>query len=119
VPKFRPSITATSDICTETRAQPAGLVVFGASGDLTARKLLPSLAELLERDLLTERFYVIGCGRKKLSDDDFRKKAGQALTRAGGSGPKKTGALKSCSIWEAGYAVLSMTKAAMWSCLPK
>ena len=36
------------------------LVIFGASGDLTHRKLLPALFELYSRDLLPEKFQVIG-----------------------------------------------------------
>ncbi|GAG56507.1 unnamed protein product, partial [marine sediment metagenome] len=48
------------------------LVVFGASGDLTHRKLLVSIFQLFTQNLLDENFYLLGCGRKKLSDGDFR-----------------------------------------------
>lgn len=48
------------------------LVIFGASGDLTSRKLLPALAELYERGLLPERFAVLGASRTEYTDDTFR-----------------------------------------------
>ena len=53
-------------------AQPCTIVIFGASGDLTRRKLLPALYNLLVDGLLPENFAVLGLGRKDLSDDDFR-----------------------------------------------
>ncbi len=48
------------------------LVIFGASGDLTRRKLLPALSRLKKLDLLPERFAVLGIGRTKYSDASFR-----------------------------------------------
>lgn len=49
------------------------LVVFGASGDLAARKLMPALASLCEHDALPDHFTLIGVARTKWSDDDFHK----------------------------------------------
>jgi len=60
--------------CTERRATPFGLVIFGASGDLTTRKLIPALAGLCRRDLLDEEFFVLGCARTPMTDDAFREK---------------------------------------------
>jgi glucose-6-phosphate 1-dehydrogenase len=54
------------------------MVVFGASGDLTSRKLLPSLFKLHGRGL-TPDFRLIGAGRKKLSEEDFRRAAEVSL----------------------------------------
>lgn len=48
------------------------LVIFGASGDLTGRKLLPSLYELHVRGLLPERFCILGAARTDYSDDEYR-----------------------------------------------
>lgn len=48
------------------------LVIFGASGDLTGRKLLPSLFELYVRDLLPERFCILGASRTDYSDESYR-----------------------------------------------
>ena len=49
------------------------LIIFGASGDLTARKLLPSLFELHLKKLLPERFAILGAARTDFTDDEFRK----------------------------------------------
>ena len=59
-------------LCAETPGEPCGIVVFGASGDLTRRKLLSSLFSLYQRQLLSDKFYFIGCGRKELSDEEYR-----------------------------------------------
>jgi len=48
------------------------LVIFGASGDLTRRKLIPALAELLKLGLLPEHFAVLGIGRSKYDDSSYR-----------------------------------------------
>jgi len=55
------------------------LVIFGASGDLTKRKLIPALFDLHGQDLLPENFAVLGASRTELSDEDFRKKADEFL----------------------------------------
>jgi glucose-6-phosphate 1-dehydrogenase len=53
------------------RPEPCVLTIFGASGDLTRRKIFPSLYSLAYRDLLPEQFAVLGVARSRLSDDDF------------------------------------------------
>jgi glucose-6-phosphate 1-dehydrogenase len=50
------------------------LVIFGASGDLTYRKLVPAVFDLYKQDLLPEKFAIIGVSRTRLSDDKFREK---------------------------------------------
>jgi glucose-6-phosphate 1-dehydrogenase len=77
--EIRPQMNSEGVTCVETPAQPGAMVVFGASGDLTSRKLIPSLFELERRSLLSERFYLLGGGRKKLSDEKFRQIAQQAI----------------------------------------
>jgi glucose-6-phosphate 1-dehydrogenase len=54
------------------RAPPGVLVVFGASGDLTKRKLLPALGSLSRRRLLPHSFAVAGVARTPLDDEGFR-----------------------------------------------
>ena len=54
------------------RPEPLVLVIFGASGDLTNRKLLPALAQLAERELLPREFAIIGISRTKYSDEEFQ-----------------------------------------------
>ena len=50
------------------------LVIFGASGDLTYRKLIPAVYDLHKTNLLPDKFAVLGASRTKLSDDKFREK---------------------------------------------
>lgn len=50
------------------------LVIFGASGDLTERKLIPAIFNLSCRGFLPENFSVLGCSRTAFSDDQFREK---------------------------------------------
>ncbi len=59
-------------IDTTRRAPPGVLVVFGASGDLTSRKLLPALEQLSRRRLLPSAFAVIGVARTNLDDEGFQ-----------------------------------------------
>ncbi len=77
--KIQPSVTDRDTVCVEVAAPPNALVVFGASGDLTRRKLLVGLIQLFKRGLLGEQFYLLGVGRKKLSDEQFRQSAQQAI----------------------------------------
>ncbi|MCU7498881.1 MAG: glucose-6-phosphate dehydrogenase [Ignavibacteria bacterium] len=48
------------------------IVIFGASGDLTKRKLIPALYKLFEHSLLPERFAVLGVARTEMADKKFR-----------------------------------------------
>ncbi len=51
------------------------LIIFGASGDLTKRKLIPAIFDLFKQKLLPEKFAVLGASRSVLSDDEFRKRS--------------------------------------------
>jgi glucose-6-phosphate 1-dehydrogenase len=55
------------------------LVIFGASGDLTHRKLIPALFELHRKGRLPEGFLLLGAARSPASDDSFREQARQGL----------------------------------------
>ena len=73
----------------ELRAEPCVFVVFGATGDLMRRKLLPALFELSERKMSPGQGRILGVARDRtLTDDAFREWAHQALLDAGVS-PKK------------------------------
>lgn len=50
------------------------LVIFGASGDLTVRKLIPAILNLYKDGHLCKNFAILGTSRSNLTDDDFRKK---------------------------------------------
>ena len=51
---------------------PAAMVIFGASGDLTARKLVPALYHLFAKGRLPHEFRVVGVSRSPWSDERFR-----------------------------------------------
>jgi glucose-6-phosphate 1-dehydrogenase len=87
--EIRPTVAHKDIICAEIAAPPTAMVVFGASGDLTRRKLLVSLFEVFKRGLLNERFCVLGCGRKELSDEQFRQAAEQAIQEESGDASAK------------------------------
>ena len=59
---------------------PTTLVIFGATGDLAARKLLPAVYNLRRGGLLPERFHAIGIGRSESGDDAFRAHAREAIS---------------------------------------
>src|SRR5690606_13206851 len=52
---------------------------FGASGDLTYRKLIPAIFDLYMQDLLPENFAVLGVSRTELTDDVFRINMGEGI----------------------------------------
>ncbi len=62
---------------------PCTIVIFGASGDLTARKLIPGIYDLSRRGLLPARFAVLGAGRTGMSDEQFRHRMAEELAGAG------------------------------------
>ena len=64
-------------------AEPCAIVIFGASGDLTKRKLLPALYNLGSYHLLPAHFSIIGVARRPLSDDIFRDQLGKDLAELG------------------------------------
>jgi glucose-6-phosphate 1-dehydrogenase len=62
---------------------PTTIVIFGASGDLTRRKLLPALYRLSTEQRLPPRFSVIGVARTPMDDEAFRKQFREALAAEG------------------------------------
>jgi glucose-6-phosphate 1-dehydrogenase len=67
----------------ERTPQPCAVVIFGASGDLTKRKLLPALYALATQGLLPSGFAVVGAGRTEISDDGFRAAMREAVIAHG------------------------------------
>ncbi len=64
-----------------TNDRPLVLVIFGATGDLAAKKLLPGLYRMYVRGLLPEQFRIVGSARRELSTEQFREQV------AAGVGP--------------------------------
>lgn len=58
----------------EHTADPCTVIIFGASGDLTKRKLVPALYRLVQQRLLPAEFAIVGQARTPLNDDQFRDK---------------------------------------------
>src|SRR5689334_3616214 len=58
----------------EPPADPCAFIIFGASGDLTGRKLIPALYNLSCQGLLPEGFAVLGFAIDAMTDDEFRNK---------------------------------------------
>jgi glucose-6-phosphate 1-dehydrogenase len=58
----------------ERVAEPCAVVIFGASGDLAKRKLIPALYRLVQERLLPAEFAIIGLGRTPMTDEEFREK---------------------------------------------
>jgi len=76
-------------------APPAVLVVFGASGDLTSRKLMPAVENLALRRLLPPGFSVVGVARTEMDDESFRERMRAAVEESGGGGEEAK------HVWEA------------------
>ena len=77
------NVSFRESLCLETRPARCGLVIFGASGDLTRRKLLPALFGLYSRDLLPKSFFLLGTARSAMSEDEFRATCFQNTKRVG------------------------------------
>src|SRR3990170_4863698 len=65
------------------RPDPCVMVIFGASGDLTKRKIVPAIYSLALRGLLPERFGLVGAARTPESDDQFRTRMRAAVEEFG------------------------------------
>lgn len=61
------------------QAEPCILVIFGATGDLTSRKLMPALYNLMLEGLLPSQFACVGFARRDKTDDDFRQEMYEAI----------------------------------------
>ena len=55
-------------------------VIFGASGDLTKRKLVPAIYSLFVQNMLPEKFVLLGVSRTEFSDDEFRANMKSAIS---------------------------------------
>ena len=67
----------------ERTAQPCVVVIFGASGDLTKRKLVPGLYSLAQQKLLPAEFAIVGISRPLMSDEEFRAGMRESVARYG------------------------------------
>jgi glucose-6-phosphate 1-dehydrogenase len=75
-------------------ARPVLIVIFGASGDLTQRKLVPAIHALACEGLLPERYAVLGLARTAMSDEEFRRQLKAGVEAYGRITPEQ------CQRWE-------------------
>jgi len=88
-----PHAYATTGLSQRKRPHACVLTIFGASGDLTKRKLIPALYNLALEKRLPERFAVVGYARSEMTHDVFRAKMREAVSEFSRTG------LKDESIW--------------------
>jgi glucose-6-phosphate 1-dehydrogenase len=72
----------TVENCEIEIPRPAALIIFGASGDLTKRKLFPSLYRLFKKRMLAGKFFILGTSRVKMTTDQFRATMLEAIKTA-------------------------------------
>lgn len=65
--------------CIDSTSPPAGITIFGASGDLCFRKIMPSIFQLYRKELINPNFYILGAARTEMSDQEFRDKCCEAI----------------------------------------
>ena len=81
---------------------PQCLVIFGASGDLTHRKLVPALFELFKQRRLPSEFALLGCARRPWSDEEFRGKDVRGLGPADPGGSPGLGSVRRQTVLRTG-----------------
>src|ERR671933_1525750 len=67
----------------ERTAEPCVVTIFGATGDLTKRKLVPALYSLMQQRLLPAEFAILGFSRPEMTDEEFRSRLREAFMEYG------------------------------------
>jgi glucose-6-phosphate 1-dehydrogenase len=70
-----------------TTADPCTVILFGASGDLAKRKVIPAMYDLAQHNSLGERYAIIGFARTQMTDESFRTTIGEAAKNISEVGP--------------------------------
>jgi glucose-6-phosphate 1-dehydrogenase len=68
-------------------AEPCAIVLFGASGDLAKRKVIPAMFDLAQNKSLGERYAILGFSRTAMTDESFRQNVGEAAKTISEVGP--------------------------------
>src|SRR6478736_6389784 len=76
-------------------AAPCVIVIFGASGDLAKRKLIPAIYEMAREKLLSESSYIVGYSRSKMTDEQYRATCREAVEKHARTQPVDEGIWKS------------------------
>ena len=81
---FKPVIDLKlTGVCEMSKAGPAGVVIFGASGDLAGKRLVPSFLNLIKLGSIPDDFFILGVGRTVMDEALFRDKVRQAIINTG------------------------------------
>jgi glucose-6-phosphate 1-dehydrogenase len=86
-------------------SEPCTVVLFGASGDLAKRKVIPAMYDLAIHDSLGPRYAIVGFARTPMTDESFRTMAGEAaktISEVGPIDPKKWDEFASCLFYNSG-----------------
>jgi glucose-6-phosphate 1-dehydrogenase len=75
-------------------ASPFALVIFGASGDLAKRKLIPAIYELARQKMLSDKFVLVGYSRSEMSDEQYRLECREAVKQFARTKPVDDGIWK-------------------------
>ena len=65
----------------ERTTEPCVVIIFGATGDLTKRKLIPALYRLVQERLVPAEFAVVGAARTEMSSEEFRANMREAIVQ--------------------------------------
>ncbi len=84
--------TASPDATSLRVDRPVTLVIFGATGDLTARKLVPALFNLHRAGFLTDRYTILGVARRQIGNDGFREAMEKAIEKFSRAQPRSDAA---------------------------
>jgi len=68
--------TTTRTTMTETAPLTRGIVIFGATGDLCKKKIIPALYKLWQKELLPDNFLIVGSARRQPTTEDWKKSLG-------------------------------------------
>jgi glucose-6-phosphate 1-dehydrogenase len=82
-----PEVEKRSNSIYGTTADPCAVILFGASGDLAKRKVIPAMYDLAQHDSLGERYSIVGFARTPMTDDFFRTTIGEAAKTISEVGP--------------------------------
>ena len=74
--RVKMSITKATTM-TETAPLTSGIVIFGATGDLCKKKLIPALYKLWQKELLPENFLILGCARRSPTAEMWKESLGE------------------------------------------
>src|SRR5271155_4654529 len=86
-------------------AEPCAVVLFGASGDLAKRKVIPAMYDLACHNSLGSRYVIVGFARTAMSDEQFRATTGEAaktMSELGAVDPKQWDEFASCLYYSSG-----------------